>query len=758
MKLEDEIKDSANDIKIPERLKPENIDKLLNEAEPLRQNELKEVVTTKKEQPFFLRKKTLATVAGLAACAGVMIVSMQVLKNYKINSQGEPQQVAKSYDEIYDFLEREEMKESIFQQFFGGTSKTNEAITFDSDAGAVYEESSGEEPAPAPAEADSSRSEHSAQSSSDAEIAGSNTSGTQASSANKQGSTDFTKTNLQVEGVDEGDIVKTDENYFYIVKNYPVGYNHTKIVQKGEDDDEEVVSDGLKNAVIQVVSRNPKLAIDTELQTGISEVKELYIQGKKLVVVGTRLVEREYVDSSSGRRYEDIDETEMYDVAKGYYYGNMESLLTVEFYDLSDINNPKLENETTMKTNYNTSRIVDGVLYVISEKWIPNIYNGNIKKEEVEKYVPVCDGKAMAAEEIELLDSDKEKVANYNKQYVIVNSFDVSQGGKSIAKKATIVSGYNNLIYVSKKRVYLTREWNYETNIVSYCFEAGKLSNKHTTTIPGYVHERFCLDESDDYLRVVVTERNDSTNYEDARSDGAMTEEMPDVEEVVPTRVSTTNSVFVLDSKLTKVGEIRGLAKNERIYSARFFGDKGYFVTYRETDPLFSVDFKDPKNPKIIGKLKIPGFSEYMQFFDEDHLFGIGMEDNRVKISMFDVSNPSDVKEVDKKILSNAEYSEAFSDSHSVLLDKSRSLVGFPVRYSNEDYSNYETYIGYYVFTYSKENGFEKKYFGSFLEENGAYQMRSVRVDDSCYVIRPQDKINEISLLDFQKKDSLSLK
>ena len=95
-------------------------------------------------------------------------------------------------------------------------------------------------------------------------------------------------------------------------------------------------------------------------------------------------------------------------------------------------------------------------------------------------------------------------------------------------------------------------------------------------------------------------------------------------------------------------GTIENLAKNERIYSARFMGDTGYFVTFRETDPLFSVDLSDPDNPKIIGTLKIPGFSEYLHPYGDGLLLGIGeevdekgVESNQVKLSMFDISDPS---------------------------------------------------------------------------------------------------------------------
>ena len=77
---------------------------------------------------------------------------------------------------------------------------------------------------------------------------------------------------------------------------------------------------------------------------------------------------------------------------------------------------------------------------------------------------------------------------------------------------------------------------------------------------------------------------------------------------------------------MTTIGRIENLAEGEEIKSARFMGDTGYFVTYENTDPLFSVDLSDPENPKITGKLKITGFSEYLHFYGQNRLLGIGWE------------------------------------------------------------------------------------------------------------------------------------
>ena len=121
-----------------------------------------------------------------------------------------------------------------------------------------------------------------------------------------------------------------------------------------------------------------------------------------------------------------------------------------------------------------------------------------------------------------------------------------------------------------------------------------------------------------------------------------------------------TKSLYVLDENLETVGEIRDLAPDESVYSARFMGDAGYFVTFRQIDPLFSVDLSDPENPKVIGELKIPGFSEYLHPYGDGRLLGIGMAVDEeaittdgVKLSMVDISDPTDVQEMTIYVIEN---------------------------------------------------------------------------------------------------------
>ena len=215
---------------------------------------------------------------------------------------------------------------------------------------------------------------------------------------------------------------------------------------------------------------------------------------------------------------------------------------------------------------------------------------------------------------------------------------------------------------------------------------------------------------------------------------------------------SQSNSVYVLDADLKTIGKIEDLAKNEQVYSARFLGDTGYFVTYEQTDPLFSVDFSDPENPKILGKLKIPGFSEYLHFYSDNLLLGIGMDTdkngitNGVKISMFDISDPSDVKEVSKYTLDQYYYSDVFSDYRAALVDPEKNLIGFPLSGSANQYV---------IISYDKDQGFQVQ-MQEEVNGNSYLGTRGVYANEKFYVING-NAIEAYRMGDYVKIDDLLL-
>lgn len=190
-------------------------------------------------------------------------------------------------------------------------------------------------------------------------------------------------------------------------------------------------------------------------------------------------------------------------------------------------------------------------------------------------------------------------------------------------------------------------------------------------SVPGYLLNQFALDEYNGYLRVATT-IGESWGW--GISAGG----------------TQVNDVYTLDSNLKIAGSILDLGLGERIYAARFMGDVGYLVTFKQTDPFYVLDLSNPKEPKMLGELKIPGYSSYLHPIAEGRILGIGMEEGKVKLSYFDVSNPSNPQEVDKYSLDDY-GSDVLYNHHAFLQDPKHQVFFLP------------SYNGGYVFSYAND-------------------------------------------------------
>jgi uncharacterized secreted protein with C-terminal beta-propeller domain len=270
--------------------------------------------------------------------------------------------------------------------------------------------------------------------------------------------------------------------------------------------------------------------------------------------------------------------------------------------------------------------------------------------------------------------------------------YNISNRAKSVEINV-IIEQYINSLEKDERLKFENEFWNrmmdYEkrhkreferTQIVKVSLDLKPVA---TGDIPGRLLNQFSMDEYNGYLRVATTVRD-------------------------------TNDLYVLDERLKIAGKIEDYGENERIYAVRFIGDKGYIVTFKQTDPLFVVDLSNPQNPEIKGELKIPGFSSYLHPISEDLILGIGKEGANVKVSLFDVSDPSDPKEVDKYILKEY-WSDVLNTHHAFLLDSKHEVFFLPGG------------SGGYIFSYT--NG---------LELEKAVDMPTVRalyIDDFMYII-----------------------
>lgn len=157
------------------------------------------------------------------------------------------------------------------------------------------------------------------------------------------------------------------------------------------------------------------------------------------------------------------------------------------------------------------------------------------------------------------------------------------------------------------------------------------------------------------------------------------------------------NNIFIVSlSNLNIVSSIKGLAPGEMIYSARLLKNVLYLVTFRQVDPLYAIDLSNPENPKVLGYLKIPGFSEYLHPINSDRLLGIGIESGELKISLFDISDPRAMSSISEVKIPNS-YSPILYDHHAFTLDPGYESVYLPLQWYGDAYS------GVLVLSYSND-------------------------------------------------------
>ncbi len=217
------------------------------------------------------------------------------------------------------------------------------------------------------------------------------------------------------------------------------------------------------------------------------------------------------------------------------------------------------------------------------------------------------------------------------------------------------------------------------TTVHRVAIDAGQIGYACSGWAPGYVLNQFSMDEFEGYFRMATTAW---TNVD-----------------------GQTNAVYVFDSHMDLIGGLEGIAPGESLYSARFAGDRAYLVTFRVIDPFFVIDLSTPAEPELLGELEIPGFSTYLHPYDEDHIIGLGMQDTNVKLSLFDVTDVTEPKEMSKLIL-DATHSTALYDHKAFLFDREKNLLVLPAMTAEWTAERYHTWSGAYVFEVTLHSGF----------------------------------------------------
>jgi uncharacterized secreted protein with C-terminal beta-propeller domain len=517
--------------------------------------------------------------------------------------------------------------------------------------------------------------------------------------------TDYSNTNVQVAGVDEADIVKTDGEYIYSIKGEYI------YIVKTDNGNMELMS---------------KIKTDSNDDISSSYI-EMYINGNKLIAIKNK-----YSNTYYGSKEIMIDA-----------YWNRSGDVSIDIFDITDKKNPVKENELSQSGYYLSSRMVDGYVYVLTNYYV---YSDIILNDE-KTYVP-----SLTTDKTRPIAIDDILIAPNptSSSYLTVTGIDINNSSKFASSKAILGSSSN--IYADLDNLYIAgytgetinNTYVSKTSLLKFSMGKGIINLEATGTVNGYILNQFSMDEYNGYFRIVTTS-DEYTYYEDKDS----------VSIGIDTN-TTKNNLYVLDDNLKVVGKIEGLAKGERIYSVRFDGDIGYLVTFRQVDPLFAIDLSIPTNPVIKSQLKIPGFSEYLHVYNDKYLFGLGKaanEEGRVtglKISMFNIENKTNITESYKTSVGDEySWSDSSYNHKSILVSNTKSLIAFPV----DDY--------YVVYRFDDTKGFEKIGQINFELSDGLYyyygNIRGLYINNFLYVIN-QSYIKTFNLNTLQLGSSLELK
>ncbi len=531
----------------------------------------------------------------------------------------------------------------------------------------------------------------------------------------------FGTTNTQEKGIDEGDIIKTDGKNIYLASH--------------------------ENNVVYITSAegNMKLLSKVKPTKTDASIHEIYLQDNRLVVVYS--VYNEKLENSI--------------TSKGYYdcccIAWVCSDTYIEIYDVTDAKNPKMLSNNMQSGHYISSRIINGKLYVVTSFGV-NVSAKDYKENCIPKTGEVGSEKLIPCDKISLISGNKSPT------YAVINIIDI-KSAKSTASSAIFCDPTD--LYATEKSIYILESFydnetfNTNTKIIKYAITENGTEFVAIATVTGRINDTLSVSEQGDNFRIATT-------YDNVQIFGS--EDDATIE-----YSGESNALYIFNKDMKEIGKIQSFAKDESIRSVRYFGNFAYVVTFRQTDPLFVIDLTDSTNPKIVGKVKLPGFSSYLHPFGNGYLIGVGQDgtetgiNSNMKVSLFSVKNPEEPKEINNlKVSSNDGYVSSdvtYSYKSFVNLPNNEFAVPYTVTNSGSDFrpttmfirykvengeikevaryvisSDIEvsvkggTYIGNYFFAYSV------KYIDSQLEE-GLWKVTLTKFD-----LNTNEKVNSITV------------
>ena len=479
---------------------------------------------------------------------------------------------------------------------------------------------------------------------------------TEASTDSASGGGDFSGTNNQEVDVDEADLVKTDG-------------------------DRLVVINGNKLQVIDVTGTSPELERTIQLDDE-TWATEMFLVGDRVLLMSQGWTN---VSFHSGDA-----------IGLSIPEGSQTSKL-VEV----DLNTGKIGQTIEFEGSYLSAREVDGSIRVVlstgmghfpflypsspdAEEAAEKANRGLIEESTIDQWLPsyriteggrtLAEGSAIECDRMHL----PQDFAGFGSLAVLTVNLD--DGMELLDSMGVVTDGQT--VYASTDRLTVATarwpEWDPETGEpeadedYSTALHSFDITDLNSTSyvgsgeVTGHLLNQYSLSEHDGYLRVATTAgdpwwggQNESESF-----------------------VTVFDEV---DDELEQVGQVGGLGEGERIFAVRFMGDTGFVVTFRQVDPLYTVDLSDPTNPVVVGELKIPGFSTYLHPVDPGLLLGVGQDATEEgqttgsQVSLFDVSNLSDPQRVDQLGLGENSYSSVDWDPKSFLYWGADDLAVVPV-------------------------------------------------------------------------------
>ncbi len=495
----------------------------------------------------------------------------------------------------------------------------------------------------------------------------------------------FSGTTTQERGVDEADVVKTDGDRLYVISMFN-NDSVLRIVDIGPGGQSQLLSETtLKGYGRDLYLHDGKVVA---LTSGGGYAYPLFLEGGGVadVVAADAVAE------------DDSDNAVSSDIAilppiGEFVYERPHTLVTVV--DVSAGSSTQVLSTTKIDGSVASSRMIDGLLHLVMANYqdyyydvLPRLGAPSLDLSPVDaasllpKYTQTHANGAETSGTVVTWENLYRPTDPDGFGVVTVISLDVDDDAGFSALGVVAEPG---LIYSSLDALYLT-DTNYDwqgnsrttTDIYKFAYQGRSAIASATGTVPGRILNQYSMGEHNGNLRVAST--IDATFSFDGLGVGTVSE--------------SQNAVYVLGqsgNSLGILGRVENIAPGETIQSARFIGDKGYVVTFRQIDPFFTMDMSDPTSPRVVGELKVPGFSTFLTPIDENHILAVGQyippDDSfgnwGVQLSIFDVTDFANPTQMSNVVLgaeaNTSAYSEALWDPKALTYYAEEGVVALPL-------------------------------------------------------------------------------